>query len=218
MCQGMEVDEWIDKQQENVLDVPYFHTVFTVPEELYSLIYSNQKLLYDALYHAAYQTMAELSADPKHLGARIGYICVLHTWGSRMNYHSHLRTIVLGGGLDAANTWKDKGKKFFFPVKVMSAVFKKYYLRELKQLWEEKKLEYHGTAAHLKNHYEFKTLLNSLYDRRFLVDKRSNHFSRVDTSAAHLKEMCASVFERKIDKFLHIVDFSYRCDSETSQM
>ena len=83
MCQGMEVDEWIDKQQENVLDVPYFHTVFTVPEELYSLIYSNQKLLYDALYHAAHQTMTELSADPKHLGARIGYICVLHTWGSR---------------------------------------------------------------------------------------------------------------------------------------
>lgn len=62
MCQGMEVDEWIDKQQENVLDVPYFHTVFTVPEELYSLIYSNQKLLYDALYHAAHQTMEELSA------------------------------------------------------------------------------------------------------------------------------------------------------------
>ena len=80
MCQGMEVDEWIDKQQENVLDVPYFHTVFTVPQELYSLIYSNQKLLYDALYHAAHQTMEELSADPKHLGARIGYICVLHTW------------------------------------------------------------------------------------------------------------------------------------------
>ena len=169
MCQGMEVDEWIDKQQENVLDVPYFHTVFTVPQELYSLIYSNQKLLYDALYHAAHQTMAELSADPKHLGARIGYICVLHTWGSRMNYHPHLHTIVLGGGLDSANTWKDKGKKFFFPVKVMSAVFKKYYLCELKQLWEEKKLEYHGTAAHLKNHYEFKVLLNSLYDKNWVV-------------------------------------------------
>ena len=60
MCQGMEVDEWIDKQQENVLDIPYFHTVFTVPEELYSLIYLNQKLLYDALYHAAHRTMAEL--------------------------------------------------------------------------------------------------------------------------------------------------------------
>ena len=81
----------------------------------------------------------------------------------------HLHTIVLGGGLDAANKWKDKGKKFFFPVKVMSAVFKKYYLCELKQLWEEKKLEYHGTAAHLKNHYEFKVLLNSLYDKNWVV-------------------------------------------------
>ena len=91
-----------------------FITVFTVPQELYSLIYSNQKLLYDALYHAAHQTMEELSVDPKHLGARIGYICVLHTWGSRMNYHPHLHTIVLGGGLDSANTWKDKGKKFSF--------------------------------------------------------------------------------------------------------
>ena len=65
MCQGMEVDEWIDKQQENVLDVPYFHTVFTIPKELYSLMYSNQKLLYDALYHAAHRTMTELSSDPK---------------------------------------------------------------------------------------------------------------------------------------------------------
>ena len=66
MCQGMEVDEWIDIQQENVLNTTYFHTVFTVPEELYPLIYSNQKLLYDALYHAANQTLTELSADKKH--------------------------------------------------------------------------------------------------------------------------------------------------------
>jgi len=86
-----------------------------------------------------------------------------------MNYHPHLHTIVLGGGLDAANKWKDKGKKFFFPVKVMSAVFKKYYLRELKQLRGDKKLEYHGTAAHLKNHYEFKALLNSLYENNWVV-------------------------------------------------
>ena len=169
MCQGMDVDEWIDRQQENVLDVPYFHTVFTIPEELYSLVYSNQKLLYDALYHAAHLTMAELSADPKHLGAKIGYICVLHTWGSRMNYHPHLHMIVLGGGLDAANHWKDKGKKFFFPVKVMSVVFKKYYLKELKELRESKELQYHGTAGDLQNHYSFKELINRLYDKDWIV-------------------------------------------------
>lgn len=169
MCQGMEVDEWIDKQQENVLDVPYFHTVFTVPKELYPLMYCNQKLLYDTLYHAAHQTMTELSADPKYLGAKIGYICVLHTWGSRLNYHPHLHMIVLGGGLDTANQWKDKGRKFFFPVRVMSAVFRKYYLKELKELRKKDKLEYHGKARNLQNHYEFKELLDILYDRSWVV-------------------------------------------------
>lgn len=78
MCQGMEVDEWIDKRQEDVLEAPYFHTVFTIPSELYPLVYVNQKLLYDALYHAANKTLSELAKDKKHLGAKIGYIFVLH--------------------------------------------------------------------------------------------------------------------------------------------
>ena len=169
MCQGMEVDEWIDIQQENVLNTTYFHTVFTVPEELYPLVYSNQKLLYDALYHAANKTLTELSSDKKYLGAKIGYICVLHTWGSRMNYHPHLHTIVLGGGLDEKNHWQDKNGKLFFPVKVMSAVFKKYYLEELKTLWENGKLGYHGSAEYLRNHYEFKALLDILFKKEWIA-------------------------------------------------
>lgn len=169
MCQGMDVDEWIDIQQENVLNTTYFHTVFTIPEELYPLVYCNQKLLYDALYHAANQSLTELSADKKYLGAKTGYICVLHTWGSKMNYHPHLHTIVLGGGLDEKNHWQDKNGKLFFPVKVMSAVFKKYYLEELKSLWESGKLEYHGLAEYLKNHYEFKELLDILYKKQWIV-------------------------------------------------
>lgn len=169
MCQGMEVDEWIDLQQENVLETTYFHTVFTIPQELYTLVYSNQKVLYDALYHAASRTLNELSADKKYLGAKLGYICVLHTWGSRMNYHPHLHTIVLGGGLDQENHWKDRDGKLFFPVKVMSAVFKKYYLDELKQLHKDNRLEYHGSSAYLQNHYEFKELLNTLYAKDWIV-------------------------------------------------
>lgn len=169
MCQGMEVDEWIDMQQESVLDVTYFHTVFTIPQELNSLVYSNKKFLYDALYHAANKTLSELSLDEKYLGAKIGYICVLHTWGSRMNYHPHLHTIVLGGGLDSKNHWKEKNGKLFFPAKVLSRVFKKYYLQELKELWQSGKLEYHGTAAFLQNGYEFKALLNKLYDKDWVV-------------------------------------------------
>ena len=87
MCQEFPKEKWIDAQKENVLDTPYYHVVFTVPEELNPVIYSNQKLLYDALYHAASSTLNELAKDSKYLGADIGYICILHTWGSAMNYH-----------------------------------------------------------------------------------------------------------------------------------
>lgn len=169
MCQGMEVDEWIDKRQEDVLEAPYFHSVFTIPGELYTLVYANQRLLYDALYHAVNKTMTELSKDKKHLGAKIGYICVLHTWGSKLNYHPHLHTIVLGGGLDEKNKWKDNGDKFFFPVKVMSAVFKKHYLTELKEVWKSGKLIFKGASNKYKNHYEFKSLLDKLYSKEWIV-------------------------------------------------
>lgn len=169
MCQGMEVDEWVDLRREDVLDAPYFHAVFSIPSQLYPLVYANQKLLYDALYHAANKALAELSKDPKHFGARIGYICILHTWGSRLNYHPHLHVIVLGGGLDSENKWKDKGRKFFLPVEAMSAVFKKHYLNELKELHENDKLTYTGEAKTLRNSYYFKDLLNDLYDIKWIA-------------------------------------------------
>lgn len=169
MCQALPKEMWMDKRREDVLDAPYFHVVFTVPQELNPLIYSNQQLLYDTLYHSVSATINELTADTKHLGAKVGYICVLHTWGSRMNYHPHLHTIVLGGGLDASNRWKDKGKKFFFPVKVMSAVFRKYYLKELKELWQSEKLNFCGKSERLRNHYHFKSLLDVLYKKDWIV-------------------------------------------------
>lgn len=168
MCQAMDVDKWIDIQQENVLDAPYFHAVFTIPEELYALTYSNQKLLYDSMYHAVSLTLKELASDTKHLGAKIGFICILHTWGSKMNYHPHIHTIILGGGLDNKNHWKDKGTTFFFPVKVLSSAFKKYYLQELKRLREKGLLVYHGSAEKFRNYYSFKELLNLCYGKEWI--------------------------------------------------
>ena len=88
MCQALPKEMWMDKRREDVLDAPYFHVVFTVPQELNPLIYSNQQLLYDTLYHSVSATINELTADTKHLGAKVGYICVLHTWGSEMNLSS----------------------------------------------------------------------------------------------------------------------------------
>lgn len=134
---------------------------FTVPENLNPVIYSNQKLLYTALYHAASDTLRELAADPKYLGADIGYICILHTWGSAMNFHPHIHAIVLGGGLDAGNHWKDSGEDFFLPVRVVSRLFRGKYLAELKQLWKDGKLEFHGTAEPYRNHYALQELLDT---------------------------------------------------------
>ena len=168
MCQEFPKEKWVDARKEDVLDAPYFHVVFTVPEELNPVIYSNQKLLYDALYHAASATLSELAADKKYIGVNIGYICILHTWGSRMNYHPHIHAIVLGGGLDPGNHWKDNGKEFFLPIRVISRLFRGKYLDELKQLWEEEKLEFHGSAEPYRNHYSFKELLDSCYKKEWI--------------------------------------------------
>ena len=162
MCQEFPKEKWVDARREDILDAPYFHVVFTVPEELNPIIYSNQKFLYTALYHAASDTLSELAADSKYLGTDIGYICILHTWGSTMNFHPHIHAIVLGGGLDVKNRWKDNGKEFFLPIKVISKIFRGKYMAELKQLWENDRLEFHGSAAPYKNYYTFK----EIWDRR----------------------------------------------------
>ena len=168
MCQAVTKELWMDSRREDVLEAPYFHMVFTVPEQLNPVIYSNQKLLYDALYHAASSTIQELSADSKYLGAKVGYICVLHTWGSQMNYHPHIHTILLGGGLTVEKKWKDNGDKFFLPIHVVSKVFKGKYLEELKQLWKDEKLEFHGSCEMYQNRYRFQELLDQCYSMEWI--------------------------------------------------
>ena len=163
MCQAIPKEIWMDSRREDVLDAPYFHLVFTVPDILNPVILSNQKLLYDALYHAASATINELAADTKYLGAKVGYICILHTWGSEMNFHPHIHTILLGGGLTSKNQWKDNGNDFFLSIRVISKVFRGKYLEELKLLWKDEKLQFYGSSEKYRNHYLFKELLDTCY-------------------------------------------------------
>ena len=167
MCQALPREKWMDQRREDVLEAPYFHVVFTVPQELNPLIYNNQQVLYDAMYHSVSSTINELTEDSKHLGAKVGYICVLHTWGSEMNYHPHIHVILLGGGLTPKNQWRDKGEEFFLPVKVMSKLFRGKYLAELKTLWEAQKLQFHGSSEKYRNHYSFKELLDVCYEKDY---------------------------------------------------
>ena len=161
-------EKWMDLRREDVLEAPYFHVVFTVPAELTPIIYSNQKLLYDALYHAASGTLDELCADPKYLGAKIGYLCILHTWGSEMNFHPHIHAIVLGGGLDAQNHWKGKRDGFFLPIHVVSRKFRGKYMAELKMLWQDGRLVFCGTSEKYRNHYTFHELMDACYKKEWI--------------------------------------------------
>ena len=168
MCQELPKLKWIDARKEDVLDAPYFHVVFTIPEELNPVIFSNQRLLYDAMYHATSATLLELCGSPKHLGAKVGFISILHTWGSAMNYHPHIHVILLGGGLDQYNQWRDRGGKFFLPVKILSKLFRGKYMAELKSLWADAKLQFYGTAMRFQNHYEFQDLIDICYSKEWV--------------------------------------------------
>ncbi len=130
--QTLSKERWIDAQKADLLNIGYFHVVFTVPQELNPLIYSNQKQCYNLLFRCAAETLQELSRDKKYLGASIGHIAVLHTWGQNLCFHPHIHCIVPSGRLTALGKWQPSRKKFFLPVRVLSRKFRGKFLELLK--------------------------------------------------------------------------------------
>ena len=132
-CQTFTKEQWIEKQNQYLLNTGYFHVVFTIPEELNSIALQNQETVYGLFFKAVSETLLELCADKKYLGARPGITTVLHTWGQNLMYHPHIHCIVTGGGLTKDGRWQDSRKKFFLPVKVLSRKFRGKFLSFLKQ-------------------------------------------------------------------------------------
>lgn len=132
-CQTLAKERWIDARKTDLLNVGYFHVVFTVPHEINTLIYANQATCYKLLFHCVAQTLKELSADKKYLGADIGLTAVLHTWGQNLSFHPHIHCIVPAGGLNSLGLWVNTKKKFFLPVKALSRKFRGKFLALLKQ-------------------------------------------------------------------------------------
>lgn len=133
-CQGKNREDWILKREAELLPVPYFHVVFTLPSELNQLAMHRPREVYTCLFEAAWETLQTFGHDPKHLGAQTGMIAILHTWGQQLSLHPHLHCIVPGGGLSQSGKWKtarSKGK-FLFPVKALSPVFRAKYVEKLK--------------------------------------------------------------------------------------
>lgn len=168
-CQSLAKERWIENQKYNLLDVGYFHVVFTIPDTLNSMIYQNQKVIYTLLFKAVAETLPELASDKKYLGAKIGFTSVLHTWGQNLMHHPHIHCIVPGGGLSSIGKWVNSRKKFFIPVKVLSRKFRGKFLYYLKQLYYQNKLEFHGSQTYLSNKKDFEELLSSLYYKEWVV-------------------------------------------------
>jgi hypothetical protein len=165
-CQWKERQAWVEARQDDLLPVPYFHVVFTVPHVLRPLFARNPRALYGLLFRAVRDTLLRLAADPKHLGAEIGVIAVLHTWSQALMLHPHVHCVVTGGGLRDDGTWTSTGDRFFLPVRVLGKLFRGVFLAALEDALRNDELV---LPREVKNPTEMAQLLLGLRSRRWVV-------------------------------------------------
>ena len=148
-CQGGQRSAWLDQQMAQLLPVEYHHVVFTLPSAVSEVVSQNQKLGYMLLFRAASETLKQIAADPKHLGAEIGFTAVLHTWGQTLTFHPHLHCLATGGGLTPDGQWVSTKPGFFLPVRVLARVFCGKFLAELTRAFDAGELQFFGELARL---------------------------------------------------------------------
>jgi hypothetical protein len=169
-CQGAAAREWMAARAAELLPVPYFHVVFTLPSAIGDIAYQNKAVIYDLLFAASAQTMLTIAADKKHLGARIGITSVLHTWGSAMTHHPHVHMIVPGGGISRdGSRWIAKRPDFLLPVRVLAKLFRRLMIEKLVAAHAAGRLTFHGTHAALVNTKAFAAYLAPLETTRWFV-------------------------------------------------
>ena len=169
-CQGAAAREWLAEREKELLPVPYFHVVFSLPGKIADIAYQNKAAIYDILFKASAETMVTIAADPRHLGARIGILSVLHTWGSALNHHPHVHMIVPGGGFSLDGTrWVACRPSFFLAVEVLSALFRRLVLEKLAAAHQAGTLQFFGKHASLANARAFAAYLAPLRNRKWVV-------------------------------------------------
>jgi hypothetical protein len=162
-CQGAAAREWLAEREADLLPVPYFHVVFTLPAAIADIAYQNKAVIYDLLFKASAETTLTIAADPKHLGARVGFMSVLHTWGSALTHHPHVHMVVPGGGLspDGAR-WIACRPRYFLTVEVLSALFRRLLLQMLVAAHDAGRLQFFGDHARLADKAAFEAYLAPL--------------------------------------------------------
>jgi hypothetical protein len=169
-CQSLAKARWLEARLADLLPVEYFHVVFTLPEQLAALALQNQRVVYNTLFASAAETLRTIAAGPQHLGAEIGFLAVLHTWGQTLRHHPHLHCVVPGGGLSVdGQRWVSCRQGFFLPVNVLARLFRRLFLTALAQAFDHGKLTFHGTSACLAEPPAFQRLLRSLRAREWWV-------------------------------------------------
>ena len=174
-CQAMARAAWVDQRETELLPVPYFHVVFTLPQQLGPLALQNKRVVYAILFRAAALTLQELARDPKHLGANVGILMVLHTWGQNLMHHPHVHSVVTGGGISSdGSRWVPcrqtrAGKPFFIDVKILSRVFRGKFIDLLKKAFADGELEFFGQLTEFAERPAFEQLLNSAVTTDWIV-------------------------------------------------
>ena len=169
-CQGAARAAWLEARERELLDVEYFHVVFTVPNELAGLALQNRRVVYGMLFRAASETLLTLGRDPKHLGAQLGCLALLHTWGQNLHVHPHLHCVIPGGGLSPdGKRWVSCRDGFFLPVRVLSRLFRGKFLAQLQRAFERHELEFHGGLRDLEHPKAWESWLESLRQKPWVV-------------------------------------------------
>ena len=169
-CQGAAARDWLAEREADLLPVPYFHVVFTLPAAIADIAYQNKAVIYDLLFKASSEALLTIAADPKHLGARIGVTAVLHSWGSAMTHHPHVHMIVPGGGIALdGSKWVACKPGFFLPVRVLSKLFRRLMLEKLAAAHAAGRLTFFGEHAGLRDPKAFAALLAPLRKKNWFV-------------------------------------------------
>ena len=169
-CQTNARERWLAKRSADLLPVPYVHVVFTLPHLLVPLAYHNKKLIYDLLFRASAETLLEVAANPKRLGAELGFLSVLHTWGQTLQHHPHVHCVIPAGGLSPdRGRWVPARRNFFLPVRMLRKVFRGKFTEGLKRVWREKRLCLPGALKVLKQEKTFRTFLRALHRKKWVV-------------------------------------------------
>ena len=169
-CQSLARAKWIEDRRHELLNCEYYHVVFTVPDKIAALAYQNKEVVYNILFQATAETLRTIAADPKHLGAEIGFFAVLHTWGSALLHHPHLHCVIPGGGLSPDGTrWVSCRPGFFLPVRVLSLLFRRLFLERLQNAFDDGKLRFFSALEYLRDRCEFARYLEPVRKSKWVV-------------------------------------------------